>query len=102
MPYVNKPRPYKKEYQQQKERGETPDRSERQRARRAFDKKNGKSARAGKDISHKKDLARGGSNKDGVRLEPIKGATTSVLEKVAETIGKAAHRGGGKSAEEKA
>lgn len=69
MPYVNKPRPYKKEYQQQKERGETPDRSERQRARRAFDKKNGKSARAGKDISHKKDLARGGSNKDGVRLE---------------------------------
>lgn len=69
MPYVNKPRPYKKEYRQQKERGETPDRSERQRARRAFDKKNGKSARAGKDISHKKDLARGGSNKDGVRLE---------------------------------
>lgn len=69
MPYVNKKRPYRREYQQQKARGETPDRSERQRARRAFDKKNGKSARAGKDISHKKDLARGGSNKDGVRLE---------------------------------
>jgi uncharacterized spore protein YtfJ len=29
-------------------------------------------------------------NKDGVRLEPIKSGTTSVLEKVAETIGKAA------------
>ncbi|NIP74048.1 MAG: sporulation protein YtfJ [Gammaproteobacteria bacterium] len=31
-------------------------------------------------------------NKEGVRLEPIKGAATSVLEKVAETIGKTAHR----------
>lgn len=29
-------------------------------------------------------------NKDGVRVEPIKGATTSVLEKIAETIGKTA------------
>ena len=39
------------------------------RARTAFDKKNGKAARAGKDIGHKKPLARGGSNSDGVRLE---------------------------------
>jgi uncharacterized spore protein YtfJ len=38
-------------------------------------------------------------NKDGVRLEPIKGAATSVLEKVAETIGKVAQKGGGKSAD---
>lgn len=29
-------------------------------------------------------------NDDGVRVEPIKSATSSVLEKVAETIGKAA------------
>jgi uncharacterized spore protein YtfJ len=29
-------------------------------------------------------------NKDGVRVEPIKSGTASVLEKVAETIGKAA------------
>ena len=29
-------------------------------------------------------------NEDGVRIEPIKSATSSVLEKVAETIGKAA------------
>jgi len=28
-------------------------------------------------------------NKDGVRIEPIKSGTTSVLEKVAESIGKA-------------
>ena len=29
-------------------------------------------------------------NKDGVRVEPIKGGAASVLEKVAETVGKAA------------
>lgn len=69
MPYVNKPRPYKKEYQQQKARGEHEDRMERQRARREFDKKNGKAARKGLDISHRKDLSRGGSNKNGTRLE---------------------------------
>lgn len=69
MPYVNKPRPYKKEYQQQKKRGENPERAERARARRAFDAKHGKAARKGKDLSHRKDLSRGGSNKDGVRLE---------------------------------
>jgi hypothetical protein len=44
-------------------------RMERQRARRAFDKKNGKAARKGKDISHNKMLKDGGSNKDGYRLE---------------------------------
>lgn len=69
MPYVNKPRPYKKEWKQEKARDEKPARAERAKARRAFDKKNGKAARKGKDLSHKKDLARGGSNKDGVRLE---------------------------------
>ncbi len=38
-------------------------------------------------------------NKDGVRLEPIKGAATSVLEKLAETIGKAAQGRRDKSAD---
>ena len=38
-------------------------------------------------------------NNDGVRLEPIKGAATSVLEKVAETISKTARGGGGNSAD---
>ena len=69
MPYVNKPRPYKKEYQQQKERGEHPDRMERQRARRKIDATKGKAARAGKDVAHVKALSKGGSNADGVRLE---------------------------------
>lgn len=67
MPYVNKPRPYKKEYQQQLERGDIPDKLERQRARRAMDKKGVN--RAGKDVAHVKALSKGGSNKDGVRLE---------------------------------
>ena len=76
MPYVNKKRPYKKEYQQQKARGEHKNRMERQRARRAMDKTgkdangNGKAdKREGKDIAHKKALSRGGSNKDGVTIQ---------------------------------
>lgn len=67
MPYVNKPRPYEKEYKQQKARGEHPDRMERQRARRAYDKKG--VSRKGKDIAHVKALSKGGSNADGTRLE---------------------------------
>ena len=76
MPYVNKPRPYKKEYQQQVARGELPERMERQRAREAIDKKspdkNGNNIadkREGKDVAHVKALSKGGSNKDGVRIE---------------------------------
>lgn len=69
MPYVNKARPYKKEYKQQQARNENPARAERAAARRAFDKKNGKKAREGLDLSHAKDLSRGGDNSDGVRLE---------------------------------
>jgi 5-methylcytosine-specific restriction endonuclease McrA len=76
MPYVNKPRPYKKEYQQQKERGEHPLRMERQKARRAMDKDgkdengNGKAdSREGKDIDHIKPLSKGGSNnKNNLRV----------------------------------
>jgi hypothetical protein len=65
--YVNKPRPYKKEYEQQKERSELANRMERQRARRKLDKKG--VDRTGKDVAHVKALSKGGSNKDGVRLE---------------------------------
>ena len=38
-------------------------------------------------------------NKDGVRLESIKGAAGSLLEKVAETIGKVAQKRGEESSE---
>ena len=67
MPYENKPRPYKKEYEQQKDRGELPNRMERQRARRKLDAEG--VSRKGKDVAHVKALSKGGSNKDGVRLE---------------------------------
>jgi len=67
MPYVNKPRPYKKEYEQEKARGEHPDRMERQRARRKLDSDG--VSRKGKDVAHVKALSKGGSNADGIRLE---------------------------------
>jgi hypothetical protein len=67
MPYTKKSRPYKKEYEQQKERGEHDNRMERQRARRAMDKKG--VDRKGKDVAHNKPLSKGGSNGDGVRLQ---------------------------------
>jgi hypothetical protein len=67
MPYVNKPRPYKKEYQQQLDRGEGDERLQRQRARASVDKQG--IDRRGKDVSHVKALSRGGSNDDGVTLQ---------------------------------
>lgn len=73
MPYTKTPRPYKHEYEMQKARGEHGNRMERQRARRALDKKgkdgngNGKAdIREGKDVAHRKALDKGGSNKQGV------------------------------------
>jgi 5-methylcytosine-specific restriction endonuclease McrA len=60
MPYVNKSRPYKKEYQQQKERNENPARAARERARYDMDKKG--VDRTGKDIDHKRPLSKGGTN----------------------------------------
>ena len=76
MPYVNKERPHKKEYQQQLARGEHEKRMERQRLRRKVDK-NGKDAngngvadkREGRDLAHKKPLSKGGSNKDGYTVK---------------------------------
>ena len=61
-------RDWKQEYKTQVSRGEHEDRMERQRARRAIDKKGVN--RAGKDVAHVKALSKGGLNKDGVRLEP--------------------------------
>ena len=73
MPYTKTPRPYKHEYDMQKARGEHERRMERQRVRRALDKKgkdgngNGKAdVREGKDLAHRKALDKGGSNKQGV------------------------------------
>jgi|TARA_R110001592_G_scaffold9297_2_gene49565 hypothetical protein len=75
MPYKNKA-DRKKQTNAPKGSKEHKARMERQRARRKMDKKgkdankNGKAdKREGKDVSHKKALSKGGSNKDGVKVE---------------------------------
>lgn len=60
MPYVNKPRPYKKEWKQQQDRDEKQKRATRERARYTLDK-NGVD-RKGKDIDHVVPLSKGGNN----------------------------------------
>ena len=77
MPYKNpQDRDFKREYDLQVKRGDIDEKIERQRARRAIDKTgkdangNGKAdKREGKDVSHKKPLSKGGSNKDGYFIE---------------------------------
>jgi hypothetical protein len=75
MPYKN-PKDRKKQKNPPVGSKEHKARMERQRARRKMDKegkdanKNGKAdKREGKDVSHKKALSKGGSNKDGVTVE---------------------------------
>ena len=75
MPYKN-PKDRKKQKPDKKGTKAFENRLERQRARRKMDRtskdanKNGVAdKREGKDVSHKKPLSRGGSNKDGVRGE---------------------------------
>lgn len=79
MPYTKSPRPYKEEYKKQVERGEHENRMERQRARRALDAKG--VDRTGKDVSHVKALAKGGTNADGYKLESIHANRSRNLQK---------------------
>lgn len=60
---ATKPRNWKQEYKTAVARGEDHDQIERQRARRALDKKG--VARKGKDIDHIKPLRAGGKSTDG-------------------------------------
>ena len=69
MPYKNKS-DRKKQKNKPVGSKEFEARMERQRARRAYDKKG--VSRKGKDVSHKKALSKGGKNKDGTRLESPK------------------------------
>ena len=69
MPYTKKPRSYKHEYDMEIKRGEHEARMERQRARRKLDKEG--VSRKGKDVAHVKALSKGGSNKDGLRVESV-------------------------------
>lgn len=64
MPYVNKPRPYKKEYEQYQGKPEQiKKRDERNAARAKLAKKGLVHKGDGKDVDHKKALSKGGSNK---------------------------------------
>jgi hypothetical protein len=79
MPYKNPAdRNIKREYELEKKRpGAHAARMERQRARRAIDKKypdnngNGEAdIREGKDVAHRVALSKGGNNKQGVAIQP--------------------------------
>lgn len=71
MPYVNKPRPYKKEYEQYQG---TPEQIKKRAMRNAARAKLAKAGKVhkgdGKDVAHIKAFDKGGTNGDGVRVEP--------------------------------
>ena len=76
MPYVNKPRPYKREWELEKKRNEKKARAARARLRRKVDREgvdannNGKAdKREGKDLAHKRALSKGGKNSDGYTIQ---------------------------------
>jgi hypothetical protein len=79
MPYVNKPRPYKKEYEQYQG---TPEqikkRAERNAARRKLEKDGKVHKGDGKDVAHTKALSKGGTNATGLKIESA-GANRSFL-----------------------
>ena len=63
MPYVNKPRPYKKEYEQYHGKPEQiKKRDARNKARSEMEKDGKVSKGDGKDVDHKTPLSKGGSN----------------------------------------
>ena len=70
MPYVNKPRPYDKEYAEyQGKPDQIKKRAERNKARAKLTKVGKVSKGDGKDVAHVKALDKGGSNKNGVRIQ---------------------------------
>ena len=66
MPYVNKKRPYKKEYEQyQGSEEQKKNRAKRNAARRELEKQGRVKKGDGKDVDHKKPISKGGSNGKG-------------------------------------
>lgn len=66
MPYVNKPRPYKKEYEQYHSSEEQKkNRAKRNAARRKLKKAGRVRKGDGKDVDHKTPISKGGSNGNG-------------------------------------
>jgi hypothetical protein len=66
MPYVNKPRPYKKEYEQyQGTEEQKKNRAKRNKARREMERAGKVSKGDGKDVDHVKPLSKGGGTGTG-------------------------------------
>lgn len=72
MPYVNKPRPYKKEYEEYQGKPEQIKRRAARNAARAELEKQGKVQKGdGKDVDHIKPLSKGGTSAKGnLRVKP--------------------------------
>ena len=70
MPYVNKPRPYKKEYDTYQGKPEQIKNRAKRNAARAELEKQGKVTKGdGKDVDHIKPISKGGSNKGNLRVK---------------------------------
>lgn len=79
MPYVNKPRPYKKEYEQYQSTPEQIKKRAMRNAARAKLMKTGKVHKGdGMDVAHRQALDKGGTNGDGVTVMS-KGSNRSFL-----------------------
>jgi hypothetical protein len=72
MPYVNKKRPYKKEYDEYHgTREQKRNRAKRNAARREMEREGKVSKGDGKDVDHKKPISKGGGNgKGNLRVTP--------------------------------
>ena len=71
MPYVNKPRPYKKEYEQyQGSEEQKKNRALRNKARRQAIREGKAKKGDGTDVHHVKALSKGGTNSDGLKVVP--------------------------------
>lgn len=78
MPYVNKPRPYRKEYQEYHSSEEQKkNRAKRNAARRKLEKAGRVHKGDGKDVDHKKPVSKGGGNGDGNLRVMAKGSNRS-------------------------
>ena len=69
MPYVNKPRPYKQAAKYEDTPEQVKNRMERNRARAKLMREGKVHKGDGKDVAHKKAMDKGGTVKDGVRVE---------------------------------
>lgn len=69
MAYTNKPRPYKKEYEQyQGTEEQKKNRAQRNKARREAIREGKAHKGDGMDVHHKKAISKGGTNKDGLKV----------------------------------